>query len=187
MMFVGSLFWGDNIYFVSTQQRQSENTTTLQVICTHKKGDFAENPINKLFDEGNKYTLILKRDGDYMDFYVDEENNKICTLIGVDKQFIDSIVNIVRGESVDLSQITWPRRADGSTDYPPPKMQAYVPEIPEPVMTAIPDDTYEESTEPETATVEQPAGGIPPAVILAIMGGAVVLAAVAVILIKRKR
>ncbi|MDR0403750.1 MAG: hypothetical protein LBH35_09205, partial [Treponema sp.] len=186
MVHIGELFWDDLIYFVLTQQYQNENTTVLKAVCSAKKGDYPENPINKLFNEGDEYTLIFKRDGDYMDFYVGDENNKICTLIGVDNQFIETLVGVVRGEQVDLSRITWPRRADGSMDYPPPQPPQAVPDQPEPVTADTPATEHEDTATvtPEQETVaQQPGIGLPLIVALAALG-AVAVAGAAVFLIR---
>jgi len=72
------------------------------------------------FSEGNIYRLILKIDGDYMDIFVDDDAESIATLIGVDEHFGMSIIGFFRGSMVDLSRIVWPRRADGTMDFPPP-------------------------------------------------------------------
>jgi hypothetical protein len=186
---IGELFWDDLIYFALTQQYQNGDTTVVKAVCTAKKGDFPENPINKLFEEGSEYTIILKCDGDYMDFYVGDENNKVCTLIGVDKQFIDSIVGVVRGENVDLAQLTWPRRADGSMDYPPPGTKATtVPKQPETVAIDTPagDEDTATVTPAEGTVVQQPGTALPLVIVLAVAGIAVV-AGVAVFLMRRKR
>jgi hypothetical protein len=135
-------------------------------------------------------SIILKRDGDYMDFYVGDENNKVCTLIGIDRQFFDSIVDIVRGENVDLSELTWSRRADGSMDYPPPgTKKAAIPEQSETVATDTPPAEYEDATAVTPAgktVVQQPGIGLPLIIVLAAAGIAVA-AGVAVFLIRRKR
>jgi hypothetical protein len=186
---IGELFWDDLIYFALTQQYQNGDITVVKAVCTAKKGDFPENPINKLFEKGNGYTIILKRDGDYMDFYVGDESNKVCTLIGIDKPFFDSIVGIVRGENVDLSQLTWPRRADGSMDYPPPGTEkAVIPEQPETVVVDTPPAEYEDTAVIAPAgetVVQEPGIGLPLVIMLAALGIAV--AAGVVFMIRRKR
>jgi hypothetical protein len=187
---IGELFWGDSIYLMSIQQQQNKDIMTLEVICTAKRNDFPENPINKLFEEGNEYTIILKLDGDYMDFYVGDESNKVCTLIGIDKPFFDSIVGIVRGENVDLSQLTWPRRADGSMDYPLPQPTQAVPEQPETVTIDTPQTEYEDAVvvTPAGETVaQQPGKALPLIIALAAAAGIAVICGVVVFLIRRKK
>jgi hypothetical protein len=185
---IKDLVFADSLHFIYTNQQQNDNIITIEATCYLKGKDFSENYINKLFDTGNKYILILKLDGDYMDFYVGDENNKICTLIGVDKQFIDSIVGVVRGENVDLSQLTWPRRADGSMDYPPPQLTQVTPEQPETVAIDTPpagdEDTAVIAPVGETVA-QQPGIGLLLIIVLAVAGIAV--AAGVVFLVRRKR
>jgi hypothetical protein len=57
LVYINNLFWDDHISFASTQQYHNGDTTILKVVCTAKRGDFPENPINKLFEKGNKYTI----------------------------------------------------------------------------------------------------------------------------------
>ena len=71
------------------------------------------------------FTVFLIQDGDYIDLYLNDTNNLKYSFVFVDNEFIIQLNNLIRGEitgnSVDLSKITfWPRRADGSMDYPPP-------------------------------------------------------------------
>jgi len=114
----------DNIYFTTTRQEQDDASILLQVICASKNvsaPQIYQDYLTMLFDVGEIYQLSLRIDGDYMDVFVDDNPTKICTLIGVDEYFVRSVANIVReGEAVNLSRIVWPRRADGSMDYPPP-------------------------------------------------------------------
>ena len=119
------------ISFLHTMQLQSDISTTLQVVCTAITNRVQENHLSRLFDIGEEYLLFLKIDGDYMSVFVNDETNKILSLIGVDDYFIQAILSIVRGDTVDIekfdiSHISWPRRADGAMDFPPPvDMSAY--------------------------------------------------------------
>jgi hypothetical protein len=110
----------DNIDFVTTKQEQNNTAILIQCICTHKSNFLPQTYWNTISNEGETYKFIFKTDGDYMDVFLDDNPVKICTLIGVDDYFVNGIVGIVKEEYVDLTRITWPRRADGSMDYPPP-------------------------------------------------------------------
>jgi hypothetical protein len=185
-MRVSGLLIGDSIDFVYTSQQQENKVLLIKVMCLRKRNDFPQNYLNKLFNEGEEYTLIFKIDGDYMDFYVGSEENKVCTLIGVDDQFIEAIMDIVGDEQVDLTNVVWPRRADGSMDYPPPQpTQAAVTEQPE---TADITD-YGEAAGPgpvEETVGRQTAAGFPWVIIVVIAGIALVGATAFVVLRKKK-
>jgi len=68
-------------------------------------------------------TLYLYLDGDYMDIYVDGKDLHLGTLVKVKKEFIEEYQSLIRNNTCNLSRITsWPKRADGSMDYPPPSL-----------------------------------------------------------------
>ena len=76
------------------------------------------------FEGGELFTLLLIPDGDYIDLYLGSRDNRIDTFAFVDREFLTQVTNLLRIEltntPVDMSKITfWPRRADGSMDYPP--------------------------------------------------------------------
>jgi hypothetical protein len=118
------IFVGDYMDFATTKQEQDDAPILLRVICIEKHSmspQTYQDYLTKFFNEGETYQLLLRIDGDYMDVFVNDNPTKICTLIGVDEYFVRSVANIIRGdEAVNLSRIVWPRRADGSMDYPPP-------------------------------------------------------------------
>jgi hypothetical protein len=73
------------------------------------------------YNPGDEMTLYLYLDGDYMDIYVDGKDLHLGTIVKVKKEFIEEYQSLIRFNTCDLSRITsWPRRADGSMDYPPP-------------------------------------------------------------------
>jgi len=130
VMEIYSILYSNFIQFVYTNQYEDNNIIFLELICINKSSRPQEHFLNRMFNIGEKYILILKIDGDYMDVYVGDETNKISTLIGVDDNFKKIIRNISARntnyynsnlEISDIFRIThWPRRADGSMDYPPP-------------------------------------------------------------------
>jgi hypothetical protein len=71
--------------------------------------------------DGSSFDVILVRDGDYLEMYLDTMDNHLATFVMVDKAFSIEIVRLLLTNECNFSHITsWPRRADGSTDYPPP-------------------------------------------------------------------
>jgi hypothetical protein len=102
------------------------------------------------------------------------------TFVSVSDEFVKQFDNLIKTNSCDLSRITWPRRADGSMDYPPPS-PAVTQEIQQPVDT---NETVvsEIITESHNDTEKN---SMPLWVWFAI--GAVVAAGGAVFVIKRKK
>lgn len=64
-----------------------------------------------------EWKFILSIDGDYMDMYLDSKDNLLGTYVKVDAAVIEEWVKLLRTNICDLSNVTWPRRADGSSDY----------------------------------------------------------------------
>jgi hypothetical protein len=52
--------------------------------------------------------------------YYKDTNTLVDTFVFTSVEFKTQLENLIQGNPVDLSRITWPRRADGSMDYPPP-------------------------------------------------------------------
>ena len=72
--------------------------------------------------ERQEFTMIFIPDGDFMDVYLDSIDNHFATFAKVDSVFLTVLNNFIdSSRSFDLSRITsWPRRADGTMDFPPP-------------------------------------------------------------------
>jgi len=67
------------------------------------------------------FDMILILDGDYMDVFLENMDYKLTTFVLVEQALLDELYSLGINKPVDLSRIThWPRRADGSMDYPPP-------------------------------------------------------------------
>jgi len=73
-----------------------------------------------LWEDRQSFDMIFIPDGDYMDVYLDSLDNHFATFAKVDAVILEELERLVRTNTVDLSRITtWPRRADGSMDFPP--------------------------------------------------------------------
>lgn len=72
-----------------------------------------------LFEKETPFKIILTIDGDYMKMYIDEisEGNLFQTLVRTTPDVCNQIENWIKGISNDLSNVTWPRHADGTCDY----------------------------------------------------------------------
>jgi hypothetical protein len=140
---------------------------------------------------GETATLFLYIDGEYMDIYMDQidADHKFATLIRVKEEFIRQFHNLIKTNTCDLTNVIWPRRADGSMDYPPPQLTQAVPEQPETVTVDTPPAEYEDAaavTPIGEAIAQQPGVGLPLIVVLAAAGVAVAVGVV-IFLIRRKR
>jgi hypothetical protein len=135
---------------------------------------------------GGEVNLLLYVDGEYIDMYFNDTEHKFGTLVRVKEEFIRQYESLMETNTCDLTNVVWPRRADGSMDYPPPQpTQAAVTEQPE---TADIID-YEEVAEPDPVeeTVGRSAAEFP-WVIMAIIAGIVVIGgAMAFVVILRKK
>ena len=186
LIYIKNLYVQNYIAFLTVSQQYNLNTITISVICL-EKSDFTPNSLSIMFNEGESYILTLRIDGDYMDVYVNDNKEKIATLVGVDEYFQKSIGNFFMGETVDLSLITWPRRADGSTDYYSPSVANVLEEAkqPEPIDFSV------ESADTENQLAVQNGAKtnvMPLWAWVAIIGGVVVVAGGAVVFIlKRKK
>ncbi|MDR0321600.1 MAG: SH3 domain-containing protein [Treponema sp.] len=127
LVMIKAILLSDYIDFATTKQEQDNTSILIQCICTYKRSLCPQSHWNTIFNTGEMYQFVFKIDGDYMDVFLDDNPVKICTLIGVDDYFMNVVTGIVQGEYVDLTRIIWPRRADGSMDYPPPlNMSNYI-------------------------------------------------------------
>ncbi|MDR0322430.1 MAG: hypothetical protein LBI28_13090 [Treponema sp.] len=184
----------DLIYFASIKQEQNNIAIVIQCICTHHNF-YPQNYWYTTFNEGETYQFIFKTDGDYIDVFLDDNPEKICTLIGVDEYFVNVIVGIVKGEPVDLTRVVWPRRMDGSMDYPPPigidMTRTYTdifPIIEKPLPFLNTDDTAAGiSQTDEIFETRKGTQALPLLALIAIIGGTVVVGGVALFVMKRKK
>jgi hypothetical protein len=126
--------------------------------------------------EGELFTILLIPDGDYIDLYYKDTNTLIDTFVFTSVEFKTQLENLIRGNPVDLSRITWPTRGTASIALPLPPSPAITQEIQQPA------DTDNTATENQSDTEKN---SMPFWAWLAI--GAVVAAVGAVFVIKRKK
>jgi len=73
------------------------------------------------FSDRQSFDMIFIPDGDYMDVYLDSIYNHFATFAQVDDIIMEELQRLIQANTVELSRITtWPRRADGSMNIPPP-------------------------------------------------------------------
>ena len=71
------------------------------------------------YKPGDAVTLLLHLDGDYLDIYTADSNIHVGTFIKARREFIVQYESLIRTDTCDLTNVQWPKRANGSTDYPP--------------------------------------------------------------------
>jgi len=70
-------------------------------------------PTNRHF-----FDLLLIKDNDFIDMYLDTTENHLATFVRVNKDIVDELTSLIKNNTCDLSKIkSWPKRADGSMDY----------------------------------------------------------------------
>lgn len=97
-----------------------------EVNCVESLKDYGSKYLRPFWDTvffdkykpGDEMTLYLYLDGDYMDIYVDGKDIHLGTLVKVNKEFIKEYQSLIKENTCDLSKVQFPRRADGSMDYP---------------------------------------------------------------------
>ncbi len=66
------------------------------------------------------FDILVIPDGDYLDMYLDNLNTPLVTFASVDEIFMKELSSLIMTKSCNLKNISWPRRANGTMDYPPP-------------------------------------------------------------------
>lgn len=150
-----------------------------------------------LFEKETPFKIILTIDGDYIKMYIDEisEGNLFQTLVRTTPESCNQIENWIKGISNDLSNVTWPRHADGTCDYEAeikqPKVQLtdydFVSEEEESATPSAPLSENEEDvkTVEEDLPVVKQTSSLPLVIIVA--SAVIVLLCIVIILIVRKK
>jgi hypothetical protein len=110
----------DHDYYITVKMYQSSNS---RYFLDPANPPWANSPIAKIPVPSQRefFDLIIVPDGDYLDVYVDNYDAHFATFVYVDNQFLQELDTLIKtGTCNDLSRIIWPRRADGSMDYPLP-------------------------------------------------------------------
>jgi hypothetical protein len=108
------------------------NLYTIKVFCREDRFDSSTNFIDEFVDlyKNDENTFYLEYDGDYVKIALNEKSNVIGTYVIITsdtKEHINKqLNNIACGYKADLSNITWPRHADGTCDYDGSKKTASV-------------------------------------------------------------
>lgn len=122
---IGRLF-NDNFWILNIKKINLKYIITVQGDSNYaenqEKNDRYDNMLFPLYKDRKTFDLIFIQDGDYMDVYVDTLDNKFATYALVEKSFLEEFKKLIWDENPDKSKVTtWPKRANGSMDYLPPK------------------------------------------------------------------
>jgi len=120
--------FGEANYFdlINGKITRLNNEYLYSFFCTSTQINFEESYLKRIFSINEKGFIKISIDGDYLDVYIN--NLKMFTLIKNNSEIIKQFKELLGRNTCDLSSITWPRRADGTMDYPPPiDMSSYRP------------------------------------------------------------
>ena len=109
---IGDLAQG---FFTIQNLKSYDNIILLDMICDDI--DDLNRFIIKLpeIEKNKDYVFMLKFDGDYLDFYIDDVF--IHTFCKINEATLKEYENLIKNNTCDLSKVTWPRHADGTCDY----------------------------------------------------------------------
>jgi hypothetical protein len=136
---------------------------------------------------GDAVTLLLHIDGDYLDIYTVGTNIHVGTFIRVGREFITQYQSLIRTNTADLTNVQWPRRAEGSTGIPPVFV---LPDNFRNETLEVTDESVTNDFEDQESAIVQndtSANSLPLWVWLAIIGGVVVAGGVFFVVVRRKR
>ena len=128
--------------FVINSFRQEDNEITLDIHKVVKYDSRFNKPALLNPDEIDKYKAKIIIDGDYLYFYI--EDILINTYCRIDGATLEQYNNLRLNNKCDLSKVTWPHHADGTSEYEEKIV------IPRPVFTVV----QEPEKEPSKQIVE---------------------------------
>jgi len=133
-----------------------------------------------------QFDLLLIRDNDYMDVYLETLDNKLETFVLVEPEIVRAL-NLLLGNEPYINLInSWPRRADGSMDYPPPGTST--PSVPEePKQPEVDELSVDTATESLPSAQNSSKTNVLPLWAWLAIGGAVVIAGAVVLVIRRRK
>jgi len=137
------------------------------------------------WSERRSFDMIFIPDGDYMDVYLDTLDNKFATFAKVDNVILEELENLIYTDKVDLSRISsWPQRANGSMDYPPPVTRT-AEEEKQPEFIDFSVDSYD--TENQLTVQDSAKASAVPLWAWLLIGGVVVVGGAVVFILKRRK
>jgi len=106
--------------FINGRIDKKNNTYVFYSSCIRSLFNISEEDslLNKYFPLNSNVKFSIEIDGDYLDVYVNDE--KIMSLVELTENIKKQFDALLKNQAINLSYIYWPRRADGTMDYPPP-------------------------------------------------------------------
>ena len=138
--------YGQYTLYVDDIKRNNTDEYILKIKVNDYIGRL-KNPVFPDFKNGQALNLRLKKDGDYLEVFVDNEESPRETYCYVNNDFRIAINKLVKNNSCENQNLTWPRHADGTCDYDD--------EIKPPV-TQLSDNDFVAEEEEETPTDSLP-------------------------------
>ncbi|MDR1583007.1 MAG: hypothetical protein LBS55_07100 [Prevotellaceae bacterium] len=174
------------IQFLNEKTVVFTNSISIYSKCLYKDIIFEEAELPTKFQMNESYVFHMIIDGDYLEVLMN--NEKLFTLFKVTDDFEKTYKRLIEDNDYFDYGFQWPRRADGSMDYPPPQpTQATATEQPEVVDIA----DYGEAAEPdpveETVGRQQATTGFPWVAVLVIAGVALVGGLTAFVVLRKKK
>jgi len=123
------------------------------------------------------FNLLIFIDGDFVNLYIDSFSNLLGTFVSVSDEFIRQYNNLIKTNTCDLTNIQWPKRAEGSTGAPP------VFEITDIDKTS----DYIDSHESAMAQDNGEKSSLPLPLLFAIIGGVAVIVGVVVVVLRKNK
>jgi len=161
-----------------------------QLVCIRaryiKGGRILGSNFNWSYVKDDEYfSLLMVEDGDYLDLYVDNFSQKFGSLIKIRQEFAKQFELLIKTNTCDLTSVQWPRRADGSIDYPFPTLNALEEDKQSELIELSVDSIDTEN--PPTAQNSAKISAMPLWAWLVIIGGVVVVGGVVVFVVRRKK
>lgn len=94
-------------YKVRCRETSSPNIIILTVL----------NPEWEIIQKKDIIDLLIFIDGDYIDIFIDNINNKLGTFVIVSNEFVNQYNNLIKNNICDLSNIRWPQRENTIIEY----------------------------------------------------------------------
>ena len=112
-------FFGLSTFFVKNIKKINKNEFEIFTIANIRilPGDLTKNYLFADIKNEEEVKFRLKKDGDYLEVFVDNEESPRETYCYVNNDFRIAINKLVKNNSCENQNLTWPRHADGTCDY----------------------------------------------------------------------
>ena len=121
---IGVRFHNDNSFLFNKIEKIAENKyqCTGYGVPSFSRGEINESFWDSYFSysqiDSQKYeNLIIQIDGDYINIRSKTQNKDLMTYVRISKSVEEQMINLFKHKTCDLSNLIWPRHADGSCDY----------------------------------------------------------------------